>query len=481
MQKKAMRESSRSFGEKLRWDVYFALDGLRGGKAAARLRSDEDAFRHGTPAEETEKKIRALIRHAVSTAPYYKNYDPEASLSELPVVNKDTFREHYREFLSSDYSDGKGCRTMTTSGSTGTPFAMIQDPGKIRCNTADSIFMGTLGNYRIGQKQAFIRVWVSNVKKSSLRLLMENSIMMDSSSLSDESLKKMADIIADQKVKSLVGYSSALGELSAYLDRSGYNLEKFTVCSVIPISETMPQGVRKRISEQFDCPVRSWYSNEENGIMGIQIRDDSEEYYINSESYYYEILRADSDEPAPDGELGRIVITDLTNYAFPILRYDNGDMAVARHQEKNGRTRLILKELYGRRSDLIYDTEGNAVTPYLITNNLWNVEGVKQFRFLQLGRKEYELRLNGDRGKMDAEDMIGRIRPTLGKDAEIRVSYVDEIPVLASGKRKYIENLCPEYQKKNSAASGKAAEDKGQAERTDERPAGIRSEAAGRP
>ena len=37
--------------------------------------------------------------------------------------------------------------------------------------------------------------------------------------------------------------------------------------------------------------------------------------------------------------------------------------------------------------------------------------------------------------------MLSRIRPAFGEDAEITVEYVDEIPVLASGKRKYIENL----------------------------------------
>ena len=180
--------------------------------------------------------------------------------------------------------------------------------------------------------------------------------------------------------------------------------------------------------------------------MGLQLPD-SNSYYINSESYFYEILKMDSDEPAEDGELGRVVITDLTNYAFPILRYDNGDTAVAHTEIREGRKKLFLTELYGRRSDLIYDTNGHAVTPYIITNNFWDVQGVAQYQFIQTGLKDYELRLNGDRSLMNVDDMLGRILPTLGEDANINVVYVDEIPVLASGKRKYIENRCPEYQR----------------------------------
>ena len=106
----------------------------------------------------------------------------------------------------------------------------------------------------------------------------------------------------------------------------------------------------------------------------------------------------DSDEPAEPGELGRIVITDLFNYAFPILRYDNGDTAVATRKEKNGRYRLYLDELYGRRSDLIYDCEGKAVTPYIITNNLWDIQGVKQYRFIQEDVRDYTVWLNGGSG-----------------------------------------------------------------------------------
>ena len=115
----------------------------------------------------------------------------------------------------------------------------------------------------------------------------------------------------------------------------------------------MPGEVRRNLEKIFRCTVRSWYSNEENGIMGLQ-REEDESYYIDTESYYYEILKLDSDEPAEPGELGRIVITDLYNYAIPLIRYDNGDLAVAERKEKDGRFRLYLKELYGRRGDMIY-------------------------------------------------------------------------------------------------------------------------------
>lgn len=434
-----------SWDEKLRWIGFWTLDGLRGRKVRKYYDKIKFAWKHGSSIQETEDRIQALISHAVRTTGFYKDYPETIKLQDLPVVNKDTFREHYDEFLSVTYKDAADNREMCTSGSTGTPLRMIQNKNKINHNTAGGIFLGAAAGYFIGMKEAFIRVWVNNVKKGKIQLMMENLIMMDSSRMDEEALENMLQVIKKKKVKCLVGYASALGEISYYIEKKNIDCKDFSVKLIIPISETMPTPVRRKLEKQFGCPVRAWYSNEENGIMGLQNAEDSG-YHIDTETYYYEILKMDSDEPAEPGELGRIVITDLFNYAFPIIRYDNGDTAVAKRIEKDGRFQLYLTELYGRRSDLIYDCNGNAVTPYIITNNLWDINGVKQYRFIQEDVKKYTIWLNGNEEEMDKDEIIGRIKPYLGEEAEITVSMVDEIPVLASGKRKYIENRCERYQ-----------------------------------
>ena len=430
--------------ERLRWMGFWMLDKMKGGKIREYYDQIRYAWKEGSSIEETDKRIRDLIAHAVRTTDFYKDYPEDIALRDLPVVNKDTFRQQYDRFISSTYKDAPDNRVMCTSGSTGTPLRMIQNRDKIRHNTAGGISLGAAAGYYIGMKEAFIRVWVNNVRKSKFQLIQENMIMMDSSRMDEKALSEMFRTIEKKKVKCLIGYSSALGELSDYIRKSGTDCSNCSVRAIIPISETMPEPVRRTLEKQFGCPVRAWYSNEENGIMGLQ-NEENEGYHIDTETYYYEILKMDCDEPAEPGELGRIVITDLFNYAFPILRYDNGDTAVAVRKEKNGRFKLYLSELYGRRSDLIYDCKGNAVTPYIITNNLWDIEGVKQYRFIQEDMKDYTIWLNGDPEKMDQKEILGRIRPYLGEEARIKVEIVDEIPVLASGKRKYIENRCEKY------------------------------------
>ena len=249
---------------------FWMLDKMKGGKIREYYDQIRYAWKEGTSIEETEKRIQDLIAHTVRTTDFYKDYPEDISLKDLPVVNKDTFRQQYDRFLSYTYKDASDNRVMCTSGSTGTPLRMIQNRDKIRHNTAGGIFLGAAAGYYIGMKEAFIRVWVNNVKKSKFQLLQENLIMMDSSRMDEAALAEMFRVIEKKKVKCLVGYSSALGELSDYIRRSGTDCSNCSVRAIIPISETMPEPVRRTLERQFGCPVRAWYSNEENGIMGLQ-------------------------------------------------------------------------------------------------------------------------------------------------------------------------------------------------------------------
>ena len=440
-----------SWDEKLRWYGFWAVDRLTGGRVYRYYQEIRESYKRGTSVAKTEEKIRNLIAHAVRTTEFYKDYAEDTPLEKMPVMNKEAYRSHYEECQSSVYKDASDNRTMYTSGSTGTPFAMIQNRNKILHNTAASIFLGAAGGYYIGMKNAFIRMWIGDhAKKSLLSRIAENLIMMDCSNLDDEKLGEMVSVIRKKKVKCLIGYSAALGEISRYIDRHQIDTTDFCVKTILPISESMPSEVRRNLERQLNCTVRSWYSNEENGIMGLQ-REEDESYYIDSESYYYEILKLDSDEPAEPGELGRIVITDLYNYAIPLIRYDNGDLAVAERREKNGRFRLYLKELYGRRGDMIYDTKGRVVSPFVLLNGLSMAKGISQYRFIQEDIRKYTLWLNGEKEEIDEKAILDFIRPYFGEDAEITVEYLDEIPVLNSGKRKSFENRCEKYAVKPGA------------------------------
>ena len=137
--------------------------------------------------------------------------------------------------------------------------------------------------------------------------------------------------------------------------------------------------------------------------------------------------------------MGRIVITDLYNYAFPLIRYDTGDTAIMAEGNKLSHGWPYISKLYGRRLDLIFDTNGNPVQPMALARILKNLKGIIQWQFIQTGEHEYKIRLNMEEN-ISTKECEAELLDLLGERAEISVEKVEEIPILASGKRKPVVN-----------------------------------------
>lgn len=179
----------------------------------------------------------------------------------------------------------------------------------------------------------------------------------------------------------------------------------------------------------------------EMGILG-QDSGNGSEYKLNYGSYYFECLKLDSDLPAENGELGRIVITDLFNYAFPMIRYDTGDVGVF-DSAKEGFP--VFREIYGRKADVIYTIDKKPVNIALFYGMTEEVKGIKQWQIIQTGITTYHLRLIAESSNLDINEPVIILKKIVGEDAEITVELVDEIPVLSSHKRRAVQQMCKEY------------------------------------
>ena len=183
----------------------------------------------------------------------------------------------------------------------------------------------------------------------------------------------------------------------------------------------------------------------ENGILAQNyIGGDDNDFLCNWASYYFEVLKMDSNKPAGGGESGRIVVTDMFNKAFPMIRYDTGDVGCLK-TGKNGWK--YLSDVSGRRSDLIYDSKGLILCPHLITNTMWGLQYVNQWQFIQEDAKQYRIKFSSiaPKANKELEEKVNKLKKLLGKNAEITLEEVSEISVLASGKRKSIVQQWEEH------------------------------------
>ena len=425
--------------------IFYLNDRIRGGVISKHLKDINYILKDPLAVDSQNKiefKKEKLIQHTIKNVPYYKRNGLEityVNLDSFPVINKNIIRDNFDDFISDGYEVGKLNRVVT-SGSTGTPFGVYHDRVKKARNSADTIHFGTLAGYTIGNQLSYLKVWTKVNRKSGIKAWLENILSIDVTQMSDNEIRKLVLIFKSEKnKKAFLGYSSALESICRYLDKNEPDTRINNVSAIIAMSEGISENSKNRLKHYFGMQPVSRYSNVENGILAQQSINGSDEFIINWASYHIEILEINNNQSVPNGKPGRIVITDLFNYAMPMIRYDTGDIGMLDYS-KDGKS-LVLKNVEGRKMDMVFDTNGDLVSSFTITNNMWLYPEIKQYQFIQTSRSNYQFKLNLIDKFNRENDLIDEFKNYFGRDAEITIEYVNEIPLLNSGKRKKVMNL----------------------------------------
>ncbi|MGV6832153.1 MAG: CoF synthetase [bacterium] len=422
---------------------FWFLDSLKGNQVKNHLneiREILDNPKSNLAKELKEQSLISLLSHVTTTTPFYYSYQGKNSLSDFPVIKKSVVQDNFESFKSSSFINDKNHK-VSTSGSTGMSFFLFHNKNKRLRNYADAIYFYDNSGYKLGNRLYKLIVWHANNKKSKLSAWKLNMAQFDVSNFSDSRIEELINMLVNDKHenKGFICYSSALEQLAKYLDQNEIYLDNHGLSSIVSISEYLNSYTKTTLKKHLGIPIISRYSNEELGMMAQQTLNSQDSYKINHASYIVEVLNFDEDKPVAPGEFGRIVVTDLYNYAMPLLRYDTGDIATYSLDEND---MIQLDQIEGRKMDVIYNTQGNIISSF-ITHAIFNdhYKHLQQYQFIQQGRDEYEIKLNiqGDSFLFE-EDLINRVKKEIGSDANIKISYVDEIPTLSSGKRRKVIN-----------------------------------------
>lgn len=418
---------------------FWTIDWLKGRTVRKHYIDIKNTMQRKENVNKARESLQSLLTHATQNCSFYAPF-ANTPISEFPIIDKDLIRSRHSEFLAKPFVNAKLHR-MSTSGSTGTPFSVVQNYEKRSRVLAEIVYFGELCGYTIGQRYAFIRSWNSQSRKSPLESFLQNLIAIDTSRLDEESLETMRSLLKrDKRLSCILGYASSLDLLAQHLLEKGETPESFKRMKVvISGSEILSDKARRNLKRVFGCNVVSRYSNQENGLIAQEVSDNV--FLINRASYYLEFLKPNSNEHARPGELSRIVLTDLFNYAMPMIRYDTGDLAIFDEHPDYGR---VITSIEGRVRDFFYDTQDRLLSPSAITVQMWKFDRLRQFQFIQDGRAKYLLKVNGARGVYEDDDFIEVIENIVGKNANITIEHVDGIPQLQSGKfRQVICNYRP--------------------------------------
>ncbi|MDD3468571.1 MAG: hypothetical protein PHE53_01160 [Thermoguttaceae bacterium] len=412
---------------------------FRGGAVRKNLADIERILNGGEPLQSVVDGYRkSIFQYAMRQVPFYQSTRSQR-FEELPVINKMIIKSQPDQFMSPEYADQK-LHKMSTSGSTGTPFSVYQEMNK-RYRVLAEILAFHPEGFKVRDHLVFIRGLTSATRKPAWKLWGMNMTLLDAADLSDARLDSLREDFQHYREKTMLfGYASVYERLGKYMLAKGDESKSFPhICAVITASESLSPAARDALQRVFKAPVLSRYSNQEMGILGQQL--DHEDFFVlNTASYYFEVFDLERDVPVADGTQGRIVITDLFNHAMPLLRYDTGDIGTLETKIIQGKPRRVLTTLEGRRVDLICNTRGDFMSPHTITNYLWEFPEIVQYQLIQKAQKNYEVHLNVKSKFLQEGRLRAVLKQCLGEDAEIQISYVNEIPVMASGKRKVYVN-----------------------------------------
>lgn len=331
------------------------------------------------------KKNEVVAFHSENN-PLYKNLIQGKKINDwfdLPVMTKKDFQQPLLQRLSIGYNQ-KNIYVNKTSGSSGDPFIFAKDKF---CHALTWVnIIHKFGGYGIDfnkSKQArFYGIPLDFVgyNKERLKDFIKKSYRFPIFDLSDKVLENVLTKFRKTSFDYINGYTSSIVLFAKFLKQKEIILKDVcpTLKCCVVTSEMLFQEDKTLMEKQFGVPIINEYGASELDLIAFQNTDD--EWVVNSETLFVEILD-ENNNPLPNGQEGRVVITSLFNKAHPFIRYDIGDIGIL--DEKSTPQKPILKKLIGRTNDIALLPSGKkspGLTFYYVTKSIIEDNGnVKEF------------------------------------------------------------------------------------------------------
>ncbi|MBE6376499.1 MAG: phenylacetate--CoA ligase [Lentisphaerae bacterium] len=160
-------------------------------------------------------------------------------------------------------------------------------------------------------------------------------------------------------------------------DIYGIDMRELPVRVGIFGAEPWSQGMREQLEKGAGIEAFDIYGLSE--IIGPGVAIECSEHsgmHVFEDHFYPEIIDPDTGEVLPDGEFGELVLTTLSKYAMPMIRYRTRDLTrIIAEPCKCGRTIRRIDRISAR-SDDMFIIRGVNVFPSQIESALLTVPGV---------------------------------------------------------------------------------------------------------
>jgi phenylacetate-CoA ligase len=421
-----------------------------------------------------EARLAGLLRHAAENVSFYRDFYRSrglavdalrtvSDLAQLPILSKAIYRERGMEAFCAENVPAYRRLERATSGSTGEPFRFCLDRAALPVIFASHLFYDSWFGLR--QFDRYVRIIappaapselpphtpalyrLREAVMSRLQRFYENWTQRKFClwEVDEARAEEVWRTIEDFKPSFVMGYTSTLATLADEWQRRGLRLSN-PVRGVIVIAETLTHVRRRVIEQYFQAPIINRYGLREFGSWSAQSCSHSpDRFHVNTELVVCEVLRDDGSRAAP-GETGRVALTDLWNYAMPLIRYETGDLAVASAGECDcGRGFPMIGQIEGRSLECLRTPSGKEISPAILGHYLFvygvHLEAVSQYQLVQESAHEARLLVTPAQGWNEQRRGLLQtdLARLLGDEMKVTVEAVAQIPPEKSGKRPIIK------------------------------------------
>ncbi len=409
-----------------------------------------------TPAEMFAQQLRqagALLHHAYAQVPFYRDRLAEAGFvpgkaltaevwRRIPILSRAELQEAGEGLYAAQLPQHHGdTYEISTSGSTGRPVKargstlvqFIWEVLTLREHlwhrrdfsgrlAAIRSFPNGVADYPDGAAGQLWGRALNDVFRSG------PSFMLSIGSRTDEQIEWLQRVRPDY----LLTYPSALREMLVQCRARGIVIPGLR--EVRTLSELLPETTRRLCEEVWGLKIADLYSTQENGYLAFQCPQ-HEHYHAQSEAVLLEVLD-ESGTPCGPGAVGRVVVTQLMNFAMPMIRYAVGDLAELGAPCPCGRALPVLKRIMGRTRDMIVFPDGRKAWALIGEFNYTDIPALRQFQVVQHAADDVEFKVVAERSLTveEEERLRGWFHQRCGHAFPVRFSYHREIPRSASGK-----------------------------------------------
>lgn len=231
-------------------------------------------------------------------------------------------------------------------------------------------------------------------------------------------------------------YPSAIYVVAKYMDD---NKMKHRMKAVFTSSETLYPIQREVVERVFQCKIFDKYGLSEMFNVACEC-ERHEGLHLIMEYAITQVLN-ERDEPVPAGTMGRIVCTALENFSMPLIRYDTGDVGkVLLHKCSCGRNFPLIGPVTTKAEDQILTPDGRYISGSLLTFPFKPMKNIIKSQIIQDDIRHIKIKIvkSGSYTNEDSIILSDGLRKCFGKDMEITLEFVEDIPRTKNGKYRWV-------------------------------------------